>query len=77
MLVHCKRDLDDVVADAGVAADAIVAEVTVDAAADVIAYISDVLFPSRKRFWLRMMLPLRKRFHLGNDVAAAEATWML
>ena len=50
MLVHCKRDLDDVVADAGVAADAIVAEVTVDAAADVIAYISDVLFPSRKRF---------------------------
>ena len=58
-------------------ADAIVAEVTVDAAANVTAYINDVLFPLRKRFRLRMMFPLRKRFCLGNDVAAAEATWML
>ena len=65
MLVHCKRDLDDVIVNAGVAADAIVAEVTADATADVTAYINDVLFP------------LRKRFHLGNDVAAVEATWML
>ena len=77
MLIHCERDFNDVVADAGVAADAIVAEVTVDAAADVTAYINDVLFPLRKRFRLRMMFPLRKRFRLGNDVAAAEATWML
>ena len=68
---------DDVVADTGVAADAIVAEVTADAADDVIAYVNDVLFPLWKRFWLRMMFPLRKRFCLWNDVAAAEATWML
>ena len=73
----CRRDLDDVVADAGVAADSIVAEVMADAADDVTAYISDVSFPLRKRFRLRMMFPLRKRFRLGNDVAVAEATWML
>ena len=77
MLVHCERDLDDFVVDNDVAADAIVAEVTADAADDVIAYVNDVLFPLRKRFRLRMMFPLRKRFCLGNDVAAAEATWML
>jgi hypothetical protein len=69
MLVHrgCERDLDDVVADAGVAADAIVAEVTADAADDVTAYVNDVLFPLRKRFRLRMMFPLRKRFRLGRE----------
>ena len=68
---------DDVVADAGVAADAIVAEVIVDAADDVTAYVNDVLFLLRKRFQLRMMFRLRKRFCLGNDVAAAKAIWML
>ena len=73
---------DDVVADAGVAADAIVAEVIVaevivDAADDVTAYVNDVLFLLRKRFRLRMMFRLRKRFCLGNDVATAKATWML
>uniref|UniRef100_A0A2N9EDF6 Uncharacterized protein n=1 Tax=Fagus sylvatica TaxID=28930 RepID=A0A2N9EDF6_FAGSY len=62
--------------DAGVAADAIVAKVTADAADDVTAYINDVLFPLQKGFRLRMMFPLRKRFRLGNDVAAAEATWI-
>uniref|UniRef100_A0A2N9GN41 Uncharacterized protein n=1 Tax=Fagus sylvatica TaxID=28930 RepID=A0A2N9GN41_FAGSY len=62
--------------DDGVAADAIVVEVTADAADDVTAYISDVSFPLRKSFRLRMMFPLRKRFRLGNDVAAAEATWI-
>ena len=77
MLIHCERDLDDFVADNGVATDAIVAEVTADAADDVTTYISDVSFPLRKRFRLRMIFPLRKRFCLGNDVAAAEATWML
>ena len=41
---------DDVVADTGVAVDAIVAEVTADAADDVIAYVNDVLFPLWKRF---------------------------
>jgi hypothetical protein len=49
-LVHCERDFDDVVADAGVLADAIVVEVTVDAADDVTAYINDVLYPLWKRF---------------------------
>ena len=68
---------DDVVADAGVVADAIVVEVIAGAADDVTAYVNDVLFPLRKRFRLRMMFPLRKRSCLGNDVAAAEATWML
>ena len=77
MLFHCKRDLDDVVTDAGVAADAIVAEVMPDTDDDVTTYINDVLFPLRKRFRLRMMFPLRKRFRLGNDVAMAEVTWML
>jgi hypothetical protein len=51
--------------------------VTADVADDVTAYVNDVLFPFRKRFRLRMMFSLRKRFCLGNDVAAAEATWML
>ena len=74
MLVHCERDLDDFVVDNDVAADAIVAEVTADAADDVTAYVNDVLFPLRKRFRLRMMFPLWKRFCLGNDVAAAETT---
>ena len=32
MLVHCERDMDNVVADAGVAADVIIAEATTDAA---------------------------------------------
>ena len=50
MLVHCERDLDDVVADAGVAVDAIVAEVMADTDDDVTAYINDVLFPLQKRF---------------------------
>ncbi len=50
MLVHYERDLDDFVADDGVAADAIVAEVKADAADDVTAYINDVLFPLQKRF---------------------------
>ena len=50
MLVHCERDLDDFVADDGVAAEAIVAKVTTDAADDVTAYINDVLFPLQKRF---------------------------
>ena len=68
---------DDVVADAGVAADAIVAEVIVDAADDVTANVNDVLFLLRKRFRLRMMFRLRKRFCLGNDVTTAKATWML
>ena len=36
---------DDVVADVGVAADAIVVEVTADAVDDVTAYVNNVLFP--------------------------------
>uniref|UniRef100_A0A2N9EWH3 Uncharacterized protein n=1 Tax=Fagus sylvatica TaxID=28930 RepID=A0A2N9EWH3_FAGSY len=64
-------------ADAGVSADAIVAEVTADAADDVTAYINDLLillFPLRKKFRLGMMFPLQKRFWLGNDVAVDAAS---
>ncbi len=57
-----------------VAADVVVAEVTVDTTTDVLADVADVLFSSRKRFRLRMMFPLHKIFWLRNDVAVGSAS---
>uniref|UniRef100_A0A2N9E9D7 Uncharacterized protein n=1 Tax=Fagus sylvatica TaxID=28930 RepID=A0A2N9E9D7_FAGSY len=51
----------------------VVVEVTVDTSTDVSADVADVLFSSRKRFRFRMMFPLRKRFWLRNDVAVVDA----
>ena len=50
MLVHGERDMDNVVADAGVAADVIIAEATTDAANDLTVDVTDILFPLWKRF---------------------------
>ena len=57
-----------------VAADVVVAKVTVDTTSDVSADVVDALFSSRKRFYLRMMFPLRNRFRLRNDVVVGAAS---
>ena len=57
-----------------IAADVVVAKVTIDTTSDVSVDVAYALFSSQKRFRLRMMFPLRKILWLRNDVAVGAAS---